>query len=145
MELSEQLMNVVGFDLLYGQTLLELGAERAVSEVTVGPQHLQPTGLVHGGVYAAIAESIASLGTNVHTLNHGRVGVGLSNHTSFLRPIKDGKIHAVATRQHAGRTTWVWEVQMRDDQERLAAISRVTVAVRDVDGASSTATTPPEV
>ena len=53
--------------------------------------------------------------------------MGLSNNTSFLRPISAGTIHAIATRRHRGRTTWVWDVDLSDDQGRLCATSRVTV------------------
>ncbi|MEA2283803.1 MAG: 1,4-dihydroxy-2-naphthoyl-CoA hydrolase, partial [Solirubrobacteraceae bacterium] len=61
----------------------------------------------------------------------GRSAQGLSNQTSFLRPITGGTIHAHARRRHRGRTTWVWEVDITDDDDRLCAIVRMTVAVRD--------------
>ena len=61
----------------------------------------------------------------------GKSAQGLSNQTSFLRPILDGTIHAVARRRHRGRTTWVWEVEITDDQGRLCALVRMTIAVRD--------------
>jgi uncharacterized protein (TIGR00369 family) len=57
--------------------------------------------------------------------------MGLSNQTSFLRPITEGTIHATARPRHRGRTTWVWEVDFHDDAERLCALSRMTIAVRD--------------
>jgi len=85
---------------------------------------------VHGGVYAAIAESLASWGTANRVIPEGRVAVGLSNQTSFLRPITEGTIHATATSKHRGRTTWVWEVEITDDRGRLCVLSRVTIAVR---------------
>ena len=56
----------------------------------------------------------------------------MSNLTSFLRPVTGGTIHAQATCKHAGRTTWVWEVEMTDDRRRLCATSRVTIAVREL-------------
>ena len=55
---------------------------------------------------------------------------GLANQTSFLRPILAGTVHAVARRRHRGRTTWVWEVEMTDDEDRLCALVRMTIAVR---------------
>jgi uncharacterized protein (TIGR00369 family) len=61
----------------------------------------------------------------------GLTAQGLSNQTSFLRPIVDGTIHAVARRRHRGRTTWVWEVEITDDQGRLCALVRMTIAVRE--------------
>ena len=80
---------------------------------------------------ASIAESLASLGTGVVVAREGKLAMGLSNHTSFLRPITEGTITAVALRRHRGRTTWVWEVEMSDQQGRLCVLSRMTVAVRD--------------
>jgi uncharacterized protein (TIGR00369 family) len=91
---------------------------------------LQPFGLVHGGVYAAIAETLASVGTFAGVHDEGMHAMGLSNNTSFLRPIVAGSIHAVARAIHRGRTTWVWDVEIADDDERLCAIARVTIAVR---------------
>jgi 1,4-dihydroxy-2-naphthoyl-CoA hydrolase len=119
-----------GFDKLYGLELLEITDEIARGQVTVRDQIKQPFGLVHGGVYAAIAESLASIGTAVAVARNGKIAVGLSNQTSFLRPIIAGTIHAVAIPKHRGRTTWVWEVEMSDDDGRLCVLTRMTVAVR---------------
>ncbi len=58
------------------------------------------------------------------------LAVGMSNNTSFLRPITEGTIHARATRIHGGRTTWIWDVEFRDDDDRLCAVTRMTIAVR---------------
>jgi 1,4-dihydroxy-2-naphthoyl-CoA hydrolase len=60
----------------------------------------------------------------------GNTAQGLSNQTSFLRPILAGTIHARAIRRHRGRTTWVWEVEFTDDAGRLCALTRMTIAVR---------------
>jgi 1,4-dihydroxy-2-naphthoyl-CoA hydrolase len=120
-----------GFDGLYGLELIELSDEVARGRVLVRDELRQPAGLVHGGVHAAIAEALASFGTAVAVVPEGKVPMGLSNQTSFLRPITRGTIEAVARRRHRGRTTWVWEVEILDDQERLCVLSRVTLAVRD--------------
>jgi 1,4-dihydroxy-2-naphthoyl-CoA hydrolase len=119
-----------GFDHLYGLVMTEAGVELMRGEVTVGPEHLQPAGLVHGGVYAAVAESLASTGTYLGVQDEGRAAMGISNLTSFMRPITGGTLHAVARRIHRGRTTWVWDVECLDDDGRLCAVTRVTVAVR---------------
>jgi 1,4-dihydroxy-2-naphthoyl-CoA hydrolase len=100
--------------------------------VAVGEHHKQPAGLVHGGVYASIAESIASLATAVAVIPEGKMATGMSNQTSFLRPITQGTINAGATLKHRGRTTWVWEVEMTDDDGRLCVLTRMTIAVRDL-------------
>jgi 1,4-dihydroxy-2-naphthoyl-CoA hydrolase len=118
------------FDRLYGLRIESCTDEEVRATVAVRDEIKQPLGLVHGGVFASIAESIASFGTwkGVHT--DGRTAQGLSNQTSFLRPILAGTIHAVARRRHSGRTTWVWEVDISDDQGRLCALVRMTIAVR---------------
>jgi 1,4-dihydroxy-2-naphthoyl-CoA hydrolase len=120
-----------GFDRLYGLELLDLDDAEARAQVKVRDELRQPGGLVHGGVFASIAESLTSLATWQAVHEDGKSAQGLSNQTSFLRPITDGTIHAVARRRHRGRTTWVWEVDITDDQERLCALVRMTVAVRD--------------
>ncbi|MGZ4217272.1 MAG: PaaI family thioesterase [Solirubrobacteraceae bacterium] len=121
----------LGFDGLYGLELIELTDELVRGRVTVRDDLKQPGGLVHGGVHAAIAESLASFGTAIAVIPQGKLAMGLSNQTSFLRPITEGVIDAKATRRHRGRMTWVWEVEIFDDQARLCVLSRVTIAVRD--------------
>ncbi len=120
-----------GFDRLYGLELTVAQDGLLEAHVDVRDELLQPAGLVHGGVLAAMAESLASLGTAVAVIDDGKLAMGLSNLTSFLRPITAGAIHAQARAQHRGRTTWVWEVQISDDAGRLCAVSRMTIAVRD--------------
>jgi uncharacterized protein (TIGR00369 family) len=77
-----------------------------------------------------MAESLASQATYAAVVGDGNIALGLSNQTSFMRPILSGHVHAVARRRHAGSTTWVWDVDMTDDEGRLCAVSRMTVAVR---------------
>ena len=121
------------FSALIGLEQFEITEESARGEVAVRRDLLQPWGLVHGGVYATIAESLASWATAAAVVPRGQLAMGLSNSTSFLRPISTGTIHAHALRRHRGRTTWVWDVDMSDDDGRLCATSRVTVAVRPLE------------
>jgi 1,4-dihydroxy-2-naphthoyl-CoA hydrolase len=120
-----------GFDGLYGLEVERISDEEVTARVTVRDEIRQPAGLVHGGIFASIAESITSMATWYAVREEGRSAQGLSNQTSFLRPILDGTVHAVARRRHRGRTTWVWEVEISDDQQRLCALVRMTIAVRD--------------
>jgi uncharacterized protein (TIGR00369 family) len=118
------------FDALLGLELLESGAERARGRLAVRDEVRQPAGLVHGGVFASIAESLTSRATYEAVAPDGLTAQGLSNQTSFLRPILQGTVHAEARRRHRGRTTWVWEVDITDDDGRLCALVRMTIAVR---------------
>ncbi|HVR04433.1 MAG TPA: PaaI family thioesterase [Solirubrobacteraceae bacterium] len=127
----EQLNQVLlGFDRLYGLELIEVSDEQVRAQVRVRDELRQPAGLIHGGVYASMAEAMASLATGVTVFAEGSTAVGLSNSTSFLRPLTDGLIHGHAVRLHRGRTTWVWDVRFTDDAGRLCAITRMTIAVR---------------
>ena len=119
------------FDALVGLRMLDITEQSARGEVAVRREIQQPWGLVHGGVYASIAESLASWATALAVVPGGDIAMGMSNQTNFLRPISQGTIHALATRRHRGRTTWVWEVEISDDRGRLCVLTRMTVAVRE--------------
>jgi 1,4-dihydroxy-2-naphthoyl-CoA hydrolase len=119
------------FDALYGLEVLERDEARVRARVAVRDDLKQAMGLVHGGVFASIAESITSLATALAVLPEGRMAQGLSNQTSFLRPITGGTVHAAGRPRHRGRSTWVWQFDISDDDARLCALVRMTVAVRD--------------
>lgn len=126
-----------GFERRYGLLITDLGDGRAVGQVEVRDELKQPAGLIHGGVYAAISESLATAGTTRAVAADGRIVESLSTSTSFLRPITAGTIHAAARARHRGRTTWVWEVEITDDAGRVCVLTRATVAVRAVERGSS--------
>jgi 1,4-dihydroxy-2-naphthoyl-CoA hydrolase len=125
-----RLLEVSPFDSHYGLEIVEASDELVRGRVQVREQVTQPVGLVHGGVYAAMAEGLASVGTNHGVAAEGNLGLGMSNNSTFLRPVGNGAVHGTARRRHRGRTTWVWDVEVTDDDGRLCALSRVTVAVR---------------
>lgn len=114
-----------------GFEVLEAGAEVARGRFAATERTMQPYGLVHGGAFAALAESLASIATARAVAADEMIAVGLSNHTSFVRPILGGSVHAEARRRHGGRTTWLWEVDFCDDEGRLCALARVTIAIRE--------------
>ena len=120
----------VGFDRLYGLDIVSIDDEKVVARVPVRDEILQPAGLVHGGVFASMAESMTSIATWLAVHDSGKTAMGQSNQTSFLRPITTGTVHATGRRRHKGKTTWVWEVDITDDEGRLCALVRMTVAVR---------------
>lgn len=113
-----------------GLELVELSGDHASGRFTVTDKVRQHMGIVHGGAYASLAESLASHATHLVVSRDGSAALGLSNVTNFLRPVSDGEVHAEAVCCHRGRTTWIWDVRVMDDQGRLCAVSRVTVAVR---------------
>jgi uncharacterized protein (TIGR00369 family) len=126
---------IAGFEQTLGLVLGEVSDTEAFASVRVRDELKQPYGLVHGGVYASIAESLASWATGIAVQPRGCIALGMGNSTSFLRPITQGVVHARAWRIHAGRTTWIWDVECRDDEERLCAVTRMTIAVRPMEEA----------
>jgi uncharacterized protein (TIGR00369 family) len=128
---AEQLNAMLrGFDRLYGLEFVHLSETEARARVALRDELRQPMGILHGGVYSSLAESMTSVATGLAVVDRGEMALGLSNSTSFLRPISEGTVHAVATRLHGGRTTWVWDVRFCDDAGRTCAVTRMTIAVR---------------
>jgi uncharacterized protein (TIGR00369 family) len=119
-----------GVDTTFGFIFDTITPEEVTASFEVGPEHFQPAGIVHGGVYAALAESVASAGSHFAVVDDGKASLGVSNSTSFLRPVSEGSIHAAGRSIHRGRTTWVWEIDMTNDDGKLCAVSRVTIAIR---------------
>jgi len=114
-----------GLTKVLGFNFDEAGPDRVVLSWTAGPEHLQPYGIVHGGVYCAAAETSASIGAALWFGDRGKV-VGASNHTNFLRAVRDGeRVIATATPIHRGRSQQLWQVDMRDEQDRLVARGEV--------------------
>jgi 1,4-dihydroxy-2-naphthoyl-CoA hydrolase len=121
-------------DDVLGFELIESSAERCRGRFAAEDRVKQPYGLVHGGAYAALAESMASIATNRAVQDEGGFAVGQSNNTTLLRPATAGTVHAEGVPLHRGRTTWVWDVSFTDDEGQLCAVSRMTVAVRPQPG-----------
>ena len=121
------------FDAHLGLEVSGLGGEVVEGRLEVGDHHKQPYGIVHGGVLTSIAESLASAGTAAIVVPQGNLALGLSNQASFLRPVTGGVITAQARPCHRGRTTWVWDVDLSDDEGRLCAVVRMTIAVRPIE------------
>lgn len=91
----------------------------------------QPLGILHGGIYAAVAETVASVATVRAVWADGFTGSGLCNSASFLRPVASGVVDVLARRRHHDEREWVWNHEFRDSQERLCALVDVTIAVRE--------------
>ncbi len=113
-----------------GMSVGEFDEQRISGSFEVTDRVRQPFGIVHGGAYASLAETLASVATYYAVQANGDVAMGQSNDTSFLRPVSSGVVHAEGTRRHRGRTCWIWDVEFKDDQQRVCALSRVTIAVR---------------
>ena len=122
---AECLDGVLGFEVV------AIGDGEAVARFPIADRVRQRFGLVHGGAYAALAEMLATEATVAVVYPDGFAAMGISNDTSFLRGARGEWITASGRARHRGRTTWVWEIDHTDDEGRLCAVSRVTIAVRD--------------
>jgi 1,4-dihydroxy-2-naphthoyl-CoA hydrolase len=114
-----------------GLKLLRATEDEVAAEMPIRPAHLQAYGIVHGGVHAAIVETLASIGAAITAMQQGHSVVGLENHTSFLRAVRAGTLRAVARPITRGRRTHVWEGAIHDDEGRLVATGRVRLLVLD--------------
>ena len=105
--------------------------DEVVAEFVVEAAHRQAYGIVHGGVHAGIIESVASIGAGVCALSEGKSVVGLENHTSFLRAVREGKLIATGKPVTRGRRSHVWEVSVAEESGRLVATGRVRLLILD--------------
>ncbi len=114
-----------------GLELVEVKDDVIRGRLPVEDRIRQPYGIVHGGAMSAIAESLTSLGTARGVLADGKIAMGQEINASFMRPISQGHVNALARVRRRGRTAWNWEVEITDDDGRLCALLRATIAVRD--------------
>ena len=117
-------------DGVLGFEVVSIGDGEAVARFPVTDRVRQRFGRVHGGAYAALAEMLATEATVAHVHKDGFAAMGTANHTSFLKAARGDWITARARARHRGRTTWVWDVDHSDGEDRVVALSRVTIAVR---------------
>jgi 1,4-dihydroxy-2-naphthoyl-CoA hydrolase len=120
-----------GWKSAMGVHFLHATPEQVIAELVIGPMHLQPLGIVHGGVHAGLIEAVASVGANLTLIPHGKYAVGLENHTSFLRAVRGGKLRAVGTPVYSGNQSRVWQVDVHEDGGGLVATGRVRLHVMD--------------
>ncbi|WP_394827115.1 PaaI family thioesterase [Pendulispora albinea] len=120
-----------GFDKTLGIVYTRATHDVVEAEVLVTENLLQSYGIVHGGVYAGLVESLASVAAAIYAMPQGQTSVGLENTTSFLRAVRVGVLRARAVPLHRGHRTQVWEVAVRDSEDRVAASGRVRMLCLD--------------
>jgi 1,4-dihydroxy-2-naphthoyl-CoA hydrolase len=105
----------------------EVGLERVVATMPVDHRTRQPFGLLHGGASVLLAETVASVGAQMHA-GEGRMAVGMEINANHLRPIADGTVRATATPIHVGRSSSVWSIEIADEAGKLVCVSRCTLS-----------------
>lgn len=120
------------FDELIGTEWVSDDPDRAVARIRMRDDLRQPVGLLHGGVFSTLIESLCSRATALAVLPQGNTCMGQSISVNFLRSLTEGSAEVRAEAVHRGRTSWVWQAEVVDDQERLCATGLMTVAVRQL-------------
>lgn len=139
MELPQNILDLVnqrldGFNTAIGLRFTRVTPDELEARLTVGEQHLQPYGIVHGGVHAGMIETICSTGAALSVYAEGRTAVGLENNTSFLGAVRAGaELRCVARPLHQGRSSQVWQAEVYDDRERHVASGKVRLMILERD------------
>jgi uncharacterized protein (TIGR00369 family) len=126
-------------DMLRKGTLVEhLGISFRVNEegrlqatMPVDERTRQPLGMLHGGATAALAETLGSVGSALLVFEEGKVAMGLEVTANHLKPVREGVVTATGELVHKGRSTHVWDIRVRDGQDRLVAVCRLTNMIVD--------------
>jgi uncharacterized protein (TIGR00369 family) len=129
---SDNLPETLGFAELVGVEWLDDDPDHARARVEVRGDLLQPLGLMHGGVFSTLVESVCSRSTALAVLDGGMAAMGQTINVNFIRPILEGAAEVRARARHRGRTTWVWEAEVVDDEKRVCALAQMTIAVRPI-------------
>ena len=120
-----------GFDAAMGVRMVSASLDEVVLEYDVDDRHLQPYGIVHGGMHCAVVETACSTGAGLNAIARGQSVVGVENHTSFIHAVRHGRIRVTATPITRGRRTQVWEATSRDEQGRIVSTGRVRLLCLD--------------
>lgn len=114
-----------------GIRVIEIGPDFLRATMPVNPTTHQPMGVLHGGASVALAETVGSLAANLCVDPELYVCMGQEINANHLRPISSGIVTATARPYHLGKRTQVWGIEIRDEQQKLVCISRLTMAVVD--------------
>ena len=125
------------FDELLGTEWLDDDPDHARVRLALRDDLRQPVGLLHGGVMSTLVESVCSRATALAVLGEGMMAMGQSISVNFIRPITEGSAEVRAHARHRGRTTWVWDAEVRDADDRLCALAQMTIAVRPIPGGAA--------
>lgn len=120
-----------GFDAAMEFRFVSVSGDEVVLEYEVDDRHLQPYGIVHGGVHCAAIETACSAGAGMHAASRGQGVVGVENHTSFIHAVRSGRVRVTATPLSRGRRSHIWEATARDETGRIISTGRVRLLTLD--------------
>jgi uncharacterized protein (TIGR00369 family) len=117
-----------------GMRFTQIGPDFLCASMPVNDHTRQPRGVLHGGASVALAETVGSTAANLCIDPEREVCLGQEINANHLRPVREGVVTATARSVHRGRTSQVWQIEIRDERERLVCISRITMAVVAITG-----------
>ncbi len=123
------------FDELVGTEWLSDDPDEARVRLSLRDELRQPFGLMHGGVMSTLIESVCSRATAGAVYEDGMAAMGQSINVSFIRPVTEGEVEVRATARHRGRTTWLWQAEVLNEEGKTCALAQMTIAVRPRPGA----------
>lgn len=126
--------NLGGWNTRMGLSFTTVSDELCIGELVIGEQHLQPYGIVHGGVHTGIIEAACSTGAAIVAIARGQSVVGLENATSFITAVRAGTLRVTATPVTRGRRTQVWQAVVTSDAGKTCATGRVRLLCLDGGG-----------
>ena len=124
-DVSSMMKGLGGFDDAMGMHVVRASPEEVVIEYVVGSQHLQPYGIVHGGMHCAGIETACSLGAGLTAYARQQAVVGVENHTSFIRAVRSGRVRITARPISRGRRSQIWEATATDEAGQIVSTGRV--------------------
>jgi 1,4-dihydroxy-2-naphthoyl-CoA hydrolase len=122
---------VSGFDVAMDFRYVHASRDKVVIEYDVDEKHLQPYGIVHGGVHCGAIEAACSTGAGIDATVRGQAVVGVENHTSFIRAVRGGRVRVTATPLTRGRRSQVWEATARNEAGQIVSTGRVRLICLD--------------
>lgn len=128
--------DVSPFSGLVGIEYLSNDPDKAQARIEVRDELKQPYGYLHGGVIMTVIDELCSRSTVIQVIMDGSVALGQSLDISLLRSVKSGAVTVTARARHRGKTTWIWDVEASDEEDRLCALARMTIAVRPFEAPS---------
>ena len=108
---------------------VEVGGDYVIATMPVDDRTRQPMGIMHGGASCVLAETIGSMAAQYCTKSEGQYCVGLDINTNHIRSISEGEVIGIAAPYHLGRSTQVWSIEIRNNEQQLISVNRLTMAV----------------
>jgi len=129
---DDRLSTPSNYDELLGTEWLDDDPDHTRARIAIRDDLRQPFGLMHGGVISSLVESVCSRSTALAVFGEGMAAMGQSINVNFIRPVTAGHAEARARARHRGRTTWVWDAEVLNAEEKLCATAQMTIAVRPI-------------